>query len=107
VWGDGTARKDFLHHTDFVAALEQIVRTRPIGIFNVSSGHSHTVREVISLAEEALGKRVKLQHVPAHSWDVHDSLLDNAKLRNAVLWKPTLMLREGIQQAVAEKFRPS
>src|SRR5882724_8858006 len=52
IWGDGTARKDFLHHTDFVAALDQVVRTRTLGIFNVSHGESHTVNEVIALAEE-------------------------------------------------------
>ncbi len=99
VWGDGTARKDFLHHTDFVAALNQIVRTRSTGIFNVSSGESHTVKEVISLAEDALGKKIKIQHVPAHSWDVHDSLLDNSKIRAAVSWRPTVTLAEGIRRA--------
>ncbi|MEO6003587.1 MAG: NAD-dependent epimerase/dehydratase family protein [Opitutus sp.] len=101
VWGDGTARKDYLHHTDFVGALEKIVRLRPPGIFNVSCGESHTVNEVIQLAEQSLGKRVKVQHVPAHAWDVHDSLLDNSKIREAVGWQPTVSLAAGIQLAAA------
>jgi UDP-glucose 4-epimerase len=99
IWGDGSARKDFLHHTDFVAALEHIVRSRAVGVYNVSSGESHTVQEVIALAEEALGKKVKIQHIPAHSWDVHDSLLDNSKLRAAVTWRPVVTLAEGIRRA--------
>ena len=101
VWGDGTARKDYLHHSDFTAALEQVIRRRRVGIFNVSQGESHTVAEVIALAEQSLGLRVKTTHVPAHAWDVHDSLLDNAKLRAATGWSPAVSLAEGIRRAVA------
>jgi UDP-glucose 4-epimerase len=101
IWGDGSARKDFLHHTDFVVALEKIIRTRATGTFNVSSGESHTVREVISLAENAIGRKVAIRHVSAHPWDVHDSLLDNSKIRDAVAWRPTVTLAEGIRLAAA------
>jgi len=102
VWGDGSARKDFLHHTDFTAALEQTVRLRLPGIFNVSCGQSHSVNAVIALAEQTLGRKIKTQHAPAHPWDVHDSLLDNAKFCTATSWRPTVSLAEGIQRAVAE-----
>ena len=54
VWGDGSARKDFLHHTDFTAALDQVIRLRPQGIFNVSHGASHSVSEVIDIAGDAI-----------------------------------------------------
>ncbi len=76
IWGDGTARKDFLHHTDFVAALEKVIRERATGTFNVS--------------------------VPAHPWDVHESLLDNSKLSAAVAWTPLVSLHSGIARAVAD-----
>lgn len=99
VWGDGTARKDFLYHSDFTGALEQVVRVRPRGIFNVSCGESHTVNEVIGLVEATVGRKIRIQHVPANAWDVHDSLLDNAKLRAAVDWRPTVSLAEGIRRA--------
>lgn len=100
IWGDGTARKDYLHHSDFTSALEAVVRRRPVGTFNVSYGESHTVAEVIGIAEDALGTKIKTQTVPAHAWDVHDSLLDNSKLARAVNWRPTVSLREGIRRAV-------
>ena len=101
IWSDGSARKDFLHHTDFVSALEGVIRTRATGIYNVSSGESHTVKEVIALAEEALGRKVSLRHVPAHAWDVHDSLLDNSKIQRAIGWRPVVSLAEGIRRAAA------
>jgi UDP-glucose 4-epimerase len=105
IWGDGTARKDFLHYTDFIAALEGVIRQRLVGIFNVSCGRSHSVREVVELVERAVGKRVQTQHVPGHSWDVHDSLLDNTKLRRMLAWSPQVDLREGLSRTVAESQR--
>jgi UDP-glucose 4-epimerase len=102
VWGDGTARKDFLHHTDFTTALVQVIRTRPQGVFNVSHGESHTVNEVIQGVEQALGKKIPIQHAPAHPWDVHDSLLDNTKLGAAINWRPAVGLAEGIRRAAKE-----
>jgi UDP-glucose 4-epimerase len=100
VWGDGSARKDYLHHTDFVTALEQIIRSRSVGTFNVSLGESHTVNELILLTEQTLGKKIQVQHVRAHAWDVHDSVLDNSKLKAAVGWRPGVSLLEGIRRAV-------
>jgi UDP-glucose 4-epimerase len=102
VWGDGTAQKDFIYHSDFTAAVREVIHREPTGTFNVSSGSSHTVNEVIALAEEALSLKLKIQHLKAHSWDVHDSLLDNSKLRAAIHWQPAISLREGIRRAVAD-----
>ena len=106
VWGDGTARKDFLHYTDFNGALEQIVELRQTGLFNVSSGHSHTIRELLDLIEQATGHKLATKHVPPHAWDVHDSLLDNAKLCAAINWQPTVSLADGIERVAAELGNP-
>lgn len=106
VWGDGTARKDFLYHTDFTAALVEIVRQRPTGIFNVCSGQSHTVNAVIQQVEQALAQKIPTVHTAAHPWDVHDSLLDNAKLAAAIGWKPVVSLAEGIRRTAAVPRSP-
>lgn len=102
IWGDGTARKDFLHHTDFVAALAQVIRERVTGTFNVSHGLSHRVNDVIAAVEKVLQLKAHIRHVPAHPWDVHESLLDNSKLRAAIAWKPLITLDEGVVRAVAD-----
>ncbi|MDB6126909.1 MAG: fcf, partial [Verrucomicrobia bacterium] len=102
VWGDGTARKDFLYHSDFTAALVQIIQKKPKGIFNVSCGESHTVNEVIACVEKTLDRKIPTQRSPAHPWDVHDSLLDNSKLSAAIGWKPVVTLAEGIRRTAAD-----
>lgn len=98
LWGDGSARKDFIYHTDFVSALEHVLRFRPIGVFNISAGQSHSIREVIGLVEQTLGLPIRVKQVPAYPWDVHDSLLANDKLRDLVGWTPAISLIEGIRR---------
>ena len=102
VWGDGTARKDFLHYTDFNRALEKIADLRLPGLYNVSSGHSHTVRELLDQVEQATGRKLATKHVAPHAWDVHDSLLDNTKLRTTLDWAPLVPFAEGIARTSRE-----
>jgi UDP-glucose 4-epimerase len=101
LWGDGSARKDFLYYTDFLSALEQVVARRLTGVFNLSAGVSHSVRDVISLVEAEVGRPVRLQPQPAPAWDVHDSLLANDRLVVATGWRPQVTLAEGIRRAAA------
>ena len=106
LWGDGTARKDFLHHSDFCRAVGLVIQRRPAGIFNVCSGESHSVAEIIALVEQATGRALALTRVPAQPWDVHNSHLDGAKLRAATGWQPLMSLAEGIRRTAADLSSP-
>lgn len=104
IWGDGSARKDFLHHSDFSRAVAEVIARRPAGIYNVCSGRSHTIKEVLELVSTASGRPSAITQAPApYAWDVHDSLLDNRKLRAATGWQALMPLAEGIRQMVGEQ----
>lgn len=101
LWGDGHACKDFLYYTDFLAALHLIIGQRLEGIFNVCSGRSHRISEVITRVEQHTHRRIETQSQPAPAWDVQDSRLDPAKLIAATGWQPQVGLDEGIRRSVA------
>ena len=101
LWGDGSARKDFLYYTDFLSALELVLSRGLTGTFNLGAGESHRVDEVIGLAERAVERPILLQRVAAPAWDVHDSRLANDKFRAATGWAPQVPLAEGIRRAAA------
>jgi len=101
LWGDGSARKDFIYYTDFLSALEAVMAQRQSGIFNLGAGESHRVDEVIRAVEAEVEKPVALRAVPAPAWDVHDSRLDTQRLRAATGWSPQVTLAEGIRRAAA------
>ncbi len=101
LWGDGSAQKDFLYHTDFLSGLEQVVARRLGGTFNLAAGESHSVNEVIALVEAATERQIALVQTPAPTWDVQDSRLDNTRLVAATGWQPQVPLAEGIRRAAA------
>lgn len=101
LWGDGSARKDFLYYTDFLSAVELVIRRRLTGIYNLSAHTSHTVREVIALVEKNTGRTISLVHQPAPFWDVRDSQLDNRHFIAATGWQPQVSFAEGIRRASA------
>lgn len=101
LWGDGGARKDFIYHTDFLAALGEVIACRLTGTFNLGSGESHSVREIISLVEKHTGRSILTRFTPTPTWDVHDSRLDTDRLRAATGWRPQISLDEGIRRAAA------
>ncbi len=102
LWGDGTARKDFLHFADFAAAMDMVVARRLQGIYNVASGQSHTLQELLAIIEQATGRPITIRREDAHPWDVHDSLLDNTRFCQSTGWKPTVPLAEGVRRVVQE-----
>lgn len=97
LWGDGSACKDFLHHTDFNRALQVVIDRRLTGVYNLSYGRSHTIREIIDLVEKISGRTIRIEPGSARRWDVHSSMIDNKKLREATGWQPAIDLEQGLR----------
>ena len=100
IWGDGHARKDFLHADDFIEALRRVIHTTPRGVFNLSLGESYTVLDLIGIIEAKVGTTLRLEHIPAYPWDVADSRLDNARLCQEIAWRPTIGIDQGLGRCV-------
>jgi UDP-glucose 4-epimerase len=105
LWGDGTARKDFIHYTDFNRALQAVIDRRLTGTFNLAAGRSFSVRYIISRVEAITGRQIRLKSSPAPAWDVQSSELDNGKLAAAAAWTPEVSLDAGLQ-LTARELRP-
>ena len=56
IWGNGEAKRDFLHARDAAIALE-LMMERGSGPINLASGHVYQIREVVSVLEEISGVR--------------------------------------------------
>lgn len=102
VWGDGSARKDFLHRDDFFRALDAILANRLTGTHNVAFGQSHTVAEVLDAVERVTGRRISRHYSPPRAWDVHTSLLEVGKLRAAADWTPQVPFEQGLERMQRE-----
>lgn len=102
IWGDGTARKDFLHRDDFFRALDAVLAHRLTGTYNVAAGQSRTVAQVLDAVERATGREISRRYSAPRAWDVHTSLLDVEKLRAAAGWAPQVAFEQGLERMQRE-----
>ena len=102
LWGDGNARKDFLHYTDFNRGLQAVIDRRLTGIYNLAHGSSATIAEIIRHIEVITQRTVRVEPGAIRPWDVQTSLLDNRKLHEATGWSPQLSLEEGLKLTARE-----
>lgn len=95
-------RRDFLYVTDAVAAMRAAARLSvPFAVFNVGSGRSHSVAEVVAAAVAAAGvnKPVRSAAAPRRN-EVSDVVADTSALIRATGWSPRVTLAEGLHAIV-------
>ncbi|RKY21287.1 MAG: LPS biosynthesis protein WbpP [Planctomycetota bacterium] len=99
VYGDGSAARDFLYVDDAVSAcLAALDSPRaPGGTFNVGSGESRTVLEVLDLVCSVLGRRVEPRFEPPRPGDVRATLADLTAARSLLGYSPRFDLARGVR----------
>jgi UDP-glucose 4-epimerase len=100
IWGDGSATKDYIHCSDFLAGLESALNSGSPGIWNVGSGASYSLLEIIHIVESLAGKKVHLTHRSPFAWDVSYSKISVDKLMGTG-WHP----KWTIHAAIADLLR--
>jgi UDP-glucose 4-epimerase len=105
IWGDGENRKDYLFLTDYLDAVQAIVASGLSGTFNVASEQSLSVNNIVSLVEFLTGKKLRLAHCPAYSWDVVESHISARKLRTATGWCPQHDLAEAVRELTEAELK--
>jgi UDP-glucose 4-epimerase len=89
---DGTCIRDYIHIVDLAAAHVDAMRAldRGIeGIFNLGNGSGYSVREVISVAEEVTGKKIRTRVAPRRPGDPPALVASSEKARKVLGWNPS------------------
>ena len=94
--GGGASKKDFLHVDDLASAVRTVIEKRPKGCFNICSGRSIAIVEMLAIIENAIGRTVPVVPVPAVGWDVQSSMLSRQKFESTTGWAPRWSLDEGV-----------
>lgn len=99
---DLAPRRDYVHVADVVRAFLAATRLPGFAVFNVGSGVSHSVAEVIALACGAAGTAKPARQTGAvRPADVPDTVADIAAIRRALGWTPRIGLAEGLRGMAA------
>jgi UDP-glucose 4-epimerase len=97
IWGDGSVVRDYLYVSDLVEALKLAARA-DLGrkVLNVGSGRGTSLNELIAIIARVTGERPEVRYVAGRSLDVPANVLDVARVREELGWRPRTGLDEGI-----------
>jgi nucleoside-diphosphate-sugar epimerase len=104
VYGDGHQSRDFTFIDDIVAAnraaMDALVAGDPGGTYNLGGGSTVTVREVVAMLGEILGREVEASFGDTQPGDVRHTSADTTRAREAIGFVPKVDLREGLAREV-------
>ena len=100
VFGDGSQSRDFTYVDDI--AQGTIAALRPVGyeIFNLGSDEPLKLSAMITLIEELVGQKAKIDYRPWHPADMMATWADISKARRLLDWSPKTPFREGLGRLV-------
>lgn len=97
IFGDGLLIRDYIFEDDLVGIVRMLIEHPIEGTFNVASGISHSVTEVINEVENCMRKKIKLKRLPKRPEDINCIRLSNKKLLRALGIKKLTSLRDGVE----------
>lgn len=105
IYGDGKQTRDFIYVKDVVRALVLAARSEEDGVFNVGTGKSYSVNEMLEKLMQAMGRKVDPVHVetPISNYVMHTEA-DTAKAQKKLGFKAKYTLDEGIREIVREQI---
>jgi UDP-glucuronate 4-epimerase len=103
VFGDGTTRRDYTYIDDIIAGVRAAMDYDQSKYEVINLGESRTVelRELISLLEQALGRKAQIDRQPLQPGDVPQTFADIQKARTLLGYDPQTQIEEGILRFVA------
>jgi UDP-glucuronate 4-epimerase len=100
LYDNGTLRRDFTYIDDIVSGVLGVLDRPPPGdaprLLNIGNNRSESVRKLVSLLEEGLGRRAVIQDVPRPAADVTDTFADISAIKALTGFSPKTPLEVGI-----------
>jgi UDP-glucose 4-epimerase len=104
VHGDGLQSRDFTYVDNAVSAnllaCEAPAEKVAGEFFNVACGARYTLLDMLAIIKEELASDIQPHHEPTRAGDVRDSLADISKIRDAMGYRVTTSMQEGLRKTV-------
>jgi UDP-glucose 4-epimerase len=101
IFGSGQQTRDFVYGAD-VARANLLAAERDVqGPINIGTGVETDVNHLYELMAKAAGTGQPAQHAPAKPGEQMRSSVDASRAAEALGWKPSLQLEEGLRRTVA------
>lgn len=102
VHGDGLQSRDFTYVDNVVQALTKAADAPDVSgqVFNVGTGRSITLLDLVACLNRLLGRSLTPQHVPSRAGDVRYSLANIERTRQALGYEPAVAFEDGLERTL-------
>jgi UDP-glucuronate 4-epimerase len=101
MYGDGSSRRDYTYIDDLIGGIRTVIqRHRGFEIYNLGESQTTSLKELIGLIEEALGKKAKVELLEPQPGDVSITYADITKAKRMLGYQPKVNMEEGIKRFV-------
>ena len=98
IWGDGSARREFLHSDDLASACIYFMQSYDgSDHINIGSGEEYSIVELANLLKEIVGYQGEITFTSSQPNGTPRKILDATKSR-MLGWKPSIKLVDGLKQ---------
>ncbi len=100
IWGEGESLRDYFYVGDMVTPLINAMDIPFAGdmTFNLAGKRGYTLLELVSVLEEVLNVRVRVEHRERRKFDVPRLALDSSAAADRLGWCDRTSLAEGIRR---------
>jgi dTDP-glucose 4,6-dehydratase len=98
VYGDGNQQRDFTYVEDVARGICAGLKSVGFATINLGSDRPIPILGVITLLEEILDKRAKIEHQPPNPADVRATWADVSKAEELLCWKPETTFEDGLKK---------
>ena len=104
IYGDGEQTRSFCYVSDLVEGLISLMNTETDDIHlpvNIGNPGEFTMNELAAEVAKAVGKDVKIKHLPLPQDDPKQRKPDISRAQKLLGWQPTINLVQGLEKTVA------
>jgi UDP-glucose 4-epimerase len=106
IWGTGENRRDYIYIDEVIDAIEAVYQYNgQHRIFNIGTGKSYSILEILRLIEKEIRIPVKIKYKGERKCDILNSQLDTSLIYRECGWKSKLTIEQGIKEYINMIFR--
>lgn len=101
IWGTGENRRDYIYIDEVIDAIEAVYSYQgKYRVFNIGTGSSYSIREIIERIECVVGKQAKIIYGEKRQCDLYESHLDVSLICRECGWHSKLTIEQGIEMYI-------
>lgn len=101
IWGDGHQTRSFMYIDDCTEGVVKIFKSSIEEPINLGSSELVTINQLVDLAEELAGIKLKRNYNLTAPRGVNGRNSDNTKIVQYLGWEPSIKLRDGLARTMA------